>query len=140
MSFIVDLPVGATGFGERVRICRMLVGLRTQSALAKKAGIMRNRVSYIEQGGPSQSPSFELVKKLADAIGCDSGWLWDESGPRPAFLDQREYIDVYGAGAAAARAGVAGDAPSDLDDVSAGWWVVGHEHQIARTKLEAVAS
>lgn len=139
MRFVVQLPTGPDGFGVRVRTCRLLAGLLSQTALAKRAQVSKELVSYIELGH-SRAPAYESVRKLASAIGVDPDWLATGAGDTPALLLQEENFAAYQAGVAAAHAGLRADAPKELGDVVAGWWLVGHGHELERQGTEARAS
>lgn len=139
MRFVVQLPTGTDGFGARVRMCRLLAGLLSQTSLAEKAGVSKKYVSYIENGH-SSSPGYGAVKKLAVAISVDPDWLWTGEGTTPELLRQEEHLPAYRAGVAAAIAGIRADAPKDLSDVAAGWWLVGHGHELKRQAEEGRVS
>lgn len=135
MSFVVQLPTGTDGFGVRVKTCRLLAGLLSQTSLAKKAGVSKEYISYIELGN-SKTPSYDSVRKLAVAIGVDPDWLRTGEGDLPDLLRREENLPAYRAGVAAAIACIRADAPKDLSDVAAGWWLVGHGHELERQSLE----
>lgn len=52
----------------------------TQQQLADKLGIRRTDLSYYENG--RAIPDYELVKRMAEALGCTVGDLY-----RPAILE-----------------------------------------------------
>jgi transcriptional regulator with XRE-family HTH domain len=131
MCFAVQLPTGTDGFGVRLRTCRLLTGLLSQTSLAEKAGVSKKCVSYIEQGH-SKTPEYDTVRKLAGALGVHPDWLWTGDGSVPELLQQADNMPAYRAGVAAALAGIRADAPKDLSDAAAGWWLVGHGHELER--------
>jgi transcriptional regulator with XRE-family HTH domain len=62
----------ASIFPDRLRIAREQKGL-TQSQLAERAGFQPSAVSHFESG--RRSPSFENLRKLADALGVAIDYL-----------------------------------------------------------------
>lgn len=78
-----------TSVGERVRVARERCGLSAR-ALAAKADLSAGYVALIERG-QRPSPSGEVFRKLAAALGVSIDWLItgrataDETGPQPAI-------------------------------------------------------
>ena len=64
-------------FGNRVRLLRSDRGL-TQEQLAERAGISVDFLSLIERG--KNSPSFENLEPLADALGVSVAHLFSFEG------------------------------------------------------------
>ena len=59
-------------FQDRLRLAREARKL-TQSELAEKAGLQPSAVSHFETGG--RSPSFDNLKRLADALDVSTDYL-----------------------------------------------------------------
>ena len=57
-----------------IRVCRVLTGV-TQEALARRAGVRRETVSRVENGG---EPQLRTARRLADALGLQLELLFPE--------------------------------------------------------------
>ena len=62
----------------RIRELRLAQG-RTQTELAKRAGLRTATVSLIETGGTT-GVDFDTLEKLASVLGCDPGYLIVKKG------------------------------------------------------------
>jgi DNA-binding XRE family transcriptional regulator len=66
-------------FGEKLKQARAAAGL-TQAQLAEKVGIHRISEARLEAG--DVNPSWDLVQKLADALGIGCEDLRDDPPPK----------------------------------------------------------
>lgn len=71
-----DSQPAAPGLGQRVRDRRVEAGLN-QTILAAMAGLCRQTVATVERAGTTD---LRTIAKLADALGCESGDLWQDPG------------------------------------------------------------
>ena len=62
------MPKTKATFGQRVRELRLAADL-TQQQLADRAKINRVHLTYIEGGRQGRNPSYETVRRLAEALG-----------------------------------------------------------------------
>jgi transcriptional regulator with XRE-family HTH domain len=76
---------GARLFGENLKREREKLGL-TQVGLAKKAGLNRTHVGYLESG--RRSPVLNTIRVLAAALNVSSGALIDD--PKHADRPKRD--------------------------------------------------
>lgn len=59
-------------FGQKLKTARELRGLN-QEQLADRSGLQASAISHFETG--NRKPSFENLKKLADALGVSTDYL-----------------------------------------------------------------
>src|SRR5688572_19093291 len=64
-------------FKDRIKSARDLRGL-SQAQLAEKTGLQVSAISHFETGG--RSPSFDNLRKLADALDVTTDYLIGRSG------------------------------------------------------------
>jgi len=67
--------------GETIKNLRQVTGL-TQMQLAEKAGIDQGGLSRIEQGLKA-NPTLEILRRLAQALGCRVADLLEEDKESP---------------------------------------------------------
>lgn len=71
-----DHSADAIRLGSRLRLSRQVRGL-TLKALAQAANCSESAISKIENG--KASPSLPMLHRLAEAIGTNIGWMFEET-------------------------------------------------------------
>ena len=76
-------------FSERLKFARAVAGLY-QADLAKQVGITQGAIAQWEKG--ARTPRLHYYRKLATALKCSLGWLYNGEGSKPDFngLAQQE--------------------------------------------------
>lgn len=77
------------GLGENVRQMRLKRGM-TQEELAQKIDLTRSQISNIEKG--KRATTYERQIKLAAALNCDVGDLYDEGEKIPLTEEEQRWI------------------------------------------------
>ena len=77
-------------FGSNLKSYRIMAGF-TQDDLAYSAGITRNAVANYESG--RSEPNFDVLAKLANALGVDLFDLLADTGHLPNFVRRVQVTD-----------------------------------------------